>query len=68
MCILVAISTLFTLPIKLWIGHGYGESVFITLFSVVVSATSMYFYGLDEKWKGKIKAAILTKIKGNFTK
>ncbi|MGR5157324.1 oligosaccharide flippase family protein [Vibrio owensii] len=67
MCILVAMSTLFTLPIKVWIGHGYVEFIFITLFSVIVSATLMYFYGLDEKWRAKIKVAILTKIKGNVT-
>ncbi|MEZ8865790.1 lipid II flippase MurJ [Vibrio splendidus] len=67
MLILIVFSTLITLPIKNLIGHGYIELVVVFFTSMTISTITMYFFGLDEIWRKKVKVFVLNKIKGKKT-
>ncbi|QIA64764.1 oligosaccharide flippase family protein [Vibrio astriarenae] len=64
MMLLVVTSTLFVIPVKLLLGHGYIPFIMVVFSSMAVSTVAMYFFGLDEVWREKVKSFVLTKFKG----
>ena len=65
-CCIVILSTLPTYLIQKALPLGFIYSIIVIISSVIFSAVTMFYIGLDKNWRKKIAKLITNKLKINI--